>query len=463
MLDELRKLFLFEKFSDVQLQWLADHTTVVEFPAGATVFDGATLPDALWVLLSGEMQLTRMVAGHETVLEKTTQMGSWAGWLPVFEADLGIHARVLQPSRLLRIPQAAVRHLLDGGFPVTNHLLAGINTGVRNFEALARGQEKLAALGRLSAGLTHELNNPAAAARSAAIQLQTAVADRDRYALALGGHISADQTAALAASVVATTRLTLSPLERSAREEALAEWLDAHGIADSWDLAPKLGDGGLTTAALDTATAGLPTAALPAALGWLGARLLVDSLIHQISHSTTRISELIAAIKDYTYMDQATEQDVDIHTGLENTLTMLGHKIRAAGVTVEHDYDRSLPLIPVRGSALNQVWTNLLDNALDALQAMPAADRRIRIRTARDDDQVVVEIGDNGPGIPPDIQRRIFEPFFTTKPQGQGTGLGLDISYRIMRGQGGDLRVISVPGDTRFQARLPTARQSSQS
>jgi signal transduction histidine kinase len=395
------------------------------------------------------------------VMGAGTAPGTWAGWLPVFDGTSQVTARTLRPSRLLRIPKETVAELLAGGFPVANHFLAGITYGIQNFEATARQQEKLAALGKLSAGLAHELNNPAAAARRAAERLRAALHDRDAHALALGRRLDPDQAAFLAgvcrdcggrAAVV----LGLSPLARSDREDTLAAWLDERAIADAYDLGPTLVDAGLETADLDRIASRIAAESLPDALAWLGAALAADELTTEIEHSVGRISDLIRAIKDYSYMDRAAEQDVDVQEGLESTLKILAYKLR--GITVERQYAPDLPRITAYAGQLNQVWTNLLDNAVDAVKSLAASttDPRITIRTARDGDGVRVEIADNGPGIPPAIQNRIFEPFFTTKGVGEGTGLGLDTSYRIVvRQHHGDLRFTSHPGDTRFTVHLP--------
>jgi PAS domain S-box-containing protein len=318
-----------------------------------------------------------------------------------------------------------------------------------------RQSEKLAALGKLSAGLAHELNNPAAAAQRASGQLRQGLERLSGVAITLGQEgLSDDQWASLAAAVESarsTTAPRLSALERADQEEALAGWLSRHDLDDAWQLAPSLAAAGIDGDALATMTADLPPEAVPAAVSWLSESLGAGELLNTLSTTTSSISELVSAVKSYSYMDQAQEQEVDIHDGLESTLRILQHKL-ADGTTVVREYDAALPRIPVLAGELNQVWTNLLDNAIDA--AGPAGE--IRVRTHAEDGYVVVEIRDNGPGIPLDIRPRIFDPFFTTKDVGDGTGMGLDIVRRIVTERsGGEIDVTSESGDTRFIVRLP--------
>jgi signal transduction histidine kinase len=317
------------------------------------------------------------------------------------------------------------------------------------------------ALGKLSAGLAHELNNPAAAARRAAAELRRVLSDgRDAALLLTTAGRPPDEAAALADGLNDLTRNLaarsaaaerLDPLEHSDREDIVAAWLDDHGLLESYDTAGTLVDAGLDAAWLEALAQRVPPEALHAVLRTITVTATAGSLVDQVEHSTTRISELVAAVKSYSYMDQATLQDVDVHEGLESTLTMLGHKLRA-GITTLREYDPSLPHIWASGSDLNQVWTNLIDNAVDAMDGKG----ELRILTRREGDDVVIEIGDNGHSIPPEIQSRVFEPFFTTKDVGQGSGLGLDIAYRIVVTQHhGDIALRSTPGDTMFTVRLP--------
>ncbi len=454
--EELRRTFLFEAFSDEQLRWVVEHGEAVQVPPRTRLLTEGEPVDVMWVLLDGQIELFRTVGGRETVVETAGTPGTWAGWLPMFDAASPIGGRATRSSRLLRLSKEAMSHLLNGGFPVATHVLTGVTFGVQTFEAVARQQEKLAALGKLSAGLARELNNPAAAAVRAAGRLRETLAERDARALALGRLLNVEQVAFLTGiyrQAVERPPRVLGPLAQSDREDAVADWLDDHDLPDA-GLAPALADAGIVPEDLDHVVVGVPSAALPESVAWLGAALASGGLARAVEQSAGRISTLVRAIKDYSYMDQAPVQEVDLHEGIESTLTILAHKLR--DVTVARDFDRSLPRIMAHGSELNQIWTNLLDNAVDALAATPVSDRRISIRTAREEGGVVIEVADSGSGIPTEIQDRIFDPFFTTKGVGEGTGLGLDTSYRIVvRQHRGDIRVTSRPGDTRFRVWLP--------
>jgi PAS domain S-box-containing protein len=323
-------------------------------------------------------------------------------------------------------------------------------------EKLARYLEKMAALGKLSAGLAHELNNPAAATLRAAGQMRQQLTELEALAMRLSQQ-DLDEAAwlrlreAREACADSNALADLGPLERADREDAVTGWLSEHGIDDGWELAPGLVAAGLDESGLEELAAAFPAAALANALSWISHSRAATELLETIATSARSISDLVGAVKEYSYMDRAPEQEVDIHDGLENTLRILDHKLKA-GTRLVRDFDRSLPRVVVLASELNQVWTNLIDNAIDA--AGPEGE--VRIRTFRDGDRIAVEIADNGGGIPAEIQSRIFDPFFTTKDVGRGTGLGLDVARRIVvERSGGELDFQSMPGDTRFWVRLP--------
>jgi len=326
----------------------------------------------------------------------------------------------------------------------------------RASESIAVQQEKLAALGTLSAGLAHELNNPAAAARRTASELEAALSTvQDTIHHFVSSGVEREDAARL---VVLQRRAVAAAaggrqdggVAAADREDVLAGLLDDMG-QEGWRLAEPLARAGLDKAWLDevAAAAGPATGA---ALEWVAASITAHSLVGELHESTARISELVGAIKDYTHMDRAAVEDVDVHDGIESTLTMFGHRLKQGNITVERRYDRSLPLVTVHGSELNQVWTNLIANALDAL----AGEGTITITTAATGGGITVEVADDGPGVPAEVRSRIFEPFFTTKPVGSGTGLGLDISRRIVLGYRGTVTLRSQPGHTAFTVTLPT-------
>jgi signal transduction histidine kinase len=463
--DELRDLFLFEKLSDEQLDWLCREGRVEWVEPGPVYTEGEPAT-CFYVLLAGSVVLSRRVGGDEVEVGRTSKPGVYAG---AFVAYLGKRVpqvynnsvRVTEPSRFFVLDAVKFARLMNDWFPMAVHLLEGLVFGQKNAQEAIGQRERLLALGSLSAGLTHELNNPASAAVRATAALRERVAAmRRKLALIAAGHHTPAALPALvqlqeeAAAQVAKAP-ALSPMETSDREDVIADWLDARGVQSGWELAAIFTQAGLDESWLDRVAATLAESAAEAevdgALRWLGYTIESELLMNEIADSVTRISSLVDAARQYSQLDRAPYQVVDVHDLLDSTLMMLGGKI-GPGITVVKDYGTGLPRIPAYPGELNQVWTNLIDNAVAAMDGTGT----LTVRTALDHDQLVVEFGDTGPGVPPDIQDRIFEPFFTTKPVGQGTGLGLDISWRIVVGRHhGDLRVESVPGDTRFQVRLP--------
>jgi len=459
--DELRALFLFEKLTDAQLDWLCQRGRAEVVPAGPVFAEGEPAT-RFYVLLDGTVVLSRRVGGDDVEVNRTSQRGAYAG---AWQAYLGGRVpqvynssmRVTEPSRFFVLDAGVFAELMREWFPMAVHLLEGVFFGIRNMQEVTGRRQRLLALGALSAGLTHELNNPAAAAVRAAAglreriagtrrQLETIVADPDSRASLETLIKLQEEVAERAAKAPA-----FPPLEAADLEDAVTEWLDSHGLADGWQLAPAFAAAGLDAAWLEHVAATVDAAALEGALWWLHDTLETEQLMNEIEDSARRISALVGAAKQYSQLDRAPYQVVDVHELLDSTLAMLAGKI-PPGIRVVKQYDRSLSAIPAYPGELNQAWTNLIDNALAAMGDTGV----LTVRTGLDRDQVFVEIGDTGPGVPPEIRERIFEPFFTTKPVGEGTGLGLDITWRIVVNKHhGDVQVESVPGDTRFRVRLP--------
>jgi len=365
--------------------------------------------------------------------------------------------RALTDATFLALPAQPFAEVFRRWYPMAVHLLEGLFIGQRNLAEMVGQRERLLALGKLTAGLTHELNNPAAAAARATAALRDRFAGmRHKLALLSEGRLDGEVLRSLTelqeefVSGISGAA-ELSALERSDREDGLGEWLDDHEVTQPWELAGVFVAAGLGEDDLERVARAVAPAHLEPALRWLAYTVETETLLAEIADSTSRISHLVDAAKQYSQMDRSPHQQTDLHTGLDATLVMLGAKI-PPGVTVVKEYDRSLPPVPAYAGELNQVWTNLIVNALDAM----GPEGRLTLRTGSDGDCAMVEIGDTGPGIPDELRRRVFEPFFTTKPVGQGTGLGLDVSWRIVvKRHGGDLRVTSRPGDTRFSVLLP--------
>jgi signal transduction histidine kinase len=454
--DELRTLFLFERLTDDQLAWVSANGEVEEYAEGTKVLTEGDPATCFYVLLSGMLRMTRVVHGDELEMLRSEQRGSYCGATQFLMGQRGeqrysASVYALTDTAFFSLPAAEFGEKFGEWFPMAAHLLEGMFLGRRNTDAVVGQRERLLALGALSAGLTHELNNPAAAAVRATSSLRERVAGmRQKLAMLARKDIDPhlleqliDVQEALVKQVADAPKLTA--MQTSDLEDELSDWLEDHDIADGWDLAAVFVPAGITVERLDEVHAAVGEEFLGAALRWLGYAVETESLMGEIEDATTRISTLLAAAKQYSQMDRAPYQWIDVHDGLDSTLIMLSGKL--GHVEVVKEYDRSLPQIPAYAGELNQV-----DNAVAAMDG----DGRLTVRTARENDRLLVEIGDNGPGVPPELRQRIFEPFFTTKPVGEGTGLGLDISWRIVvKKHRGDLRLRSEPGDTRFQVLLP--------
>ncbi|HEX2192014.1 MAG TPA: ATP-binding protein [Acidimicrobiales bacterium] len=457
LIEELRRCFLFEALTDEQLDWLVARGEVVSVPGGTSVYAEGDAATYFFVLLDGEIQLTMRSEGADIVITTSSQRGVYAGATRAF-VDVAPQVypnglRTVRDTRFFRLLAEDFAAFLHRWFPMAVHLLDGLFVGMTNMDQIVGQREKLVALGAIAAGLAHELNNPAAAAGATARMLRRRVVDAQEALV----HVLAAAPHAVAELLPRVSALRSRPreaapagsLELGDREDELAEWLASHDVGNGWELAASLASVGVDGAWLDEVAAVAGPAA-DAAVRWIAAELDLDGLVDELEMATGRISTLVGVVKEYSHLDQAPSGDVDVHDGLESTLVLLGHKM--GRVEVVRDYDRGLPEIPAFPSELNQVWTNLVDNALTAMEGSG----RLTVRTAREGDAVLVEITDTGPGIPPELQRRVFEPFFTTKEVGLGTGLGLDVSHRVVVGRHhGDIRVVSSPGDTRFQVRLP--------
>ncbi|HZZ96808.1 MAG TPA: ATP-binding protein [Jatrophihabitantaceae bacterium] len=460
-IDELRSLFLFEKLSDDQLIWLCEHGHIEWFEPGWIAKEGDPA-DCFFVLLDGTIVLSRRVGADDVEINRTDQRGVYTGAWASYLGDRAPQTypgstRALTRCRMYVLGAHDFGDLMGEWFPMAKHLLEGLFFGGQANQRSVAQRERLLALGSLSAGLTHELNNPAAAAVRATSSLRERVAGmRQKLAAIAGGAWDRSQLETLiqlqqrAVEHVAKAP-DLSPLEAADREDALTGWFDDHNVRSGYEISSTFVQSGIDVEWLDQIADIVDDGMLEGAVRWLNYTLETELLMNEIEDSTTRISTLVSAAKQYSQMDRAPHQVLDIHELLDSTLIMLSRKI-GDHVTVVKEYDRSLPDVPVYGAEMNQVWTNIIDNALQAM----AGEGTLTIRTSRVDDSVLIEIGDTGPGVPEDIVSRIFEPFFTTKPVGEGTGLGLDISYRIVVNKHhGDLTVQSEPGDTRFRVRLP--------
>jgi signal transduction histidine kinase len=465
---ELRGLFLFEDLTDAQLAWVAGNGDVVGFSAGAEVSVEGEPAECFFVLLEGTLSMVRLVGGSEVETVRTSDRGVYSGAVQFYFGDrleqrYPATVRAVTDCRFLALPAQPFAAVFREWYPMAVHLLEGLFVGQRNLAELVGQRERLLALGKLTAGLTHELNNPAAAAARATAALRERFKGmRHKLAMLSEGRIDGDALRALTLlQEDFVSRIDgpvdLPALERSDREDALGDWLDDHDVTQPWELAGVFVAAGLGLDDLERVAGTVAPSFLEPALRWLAYTVETETLLAEIADSTGRISGLVNAAKQYSQMDRTPHQPTDLHAGLDATLVMLGSKI-GPGVTVVKDYDRSLPEVPAYAGELNQVWTNLIHNALDAMGGQGT----LTLRTAVEGDCAVVEIADTGPGIPEEVRHRVFEPFFTTKPVGQGTGLGLDVSWRIVvKRHGGDLRVTSAPGDTRFQVLLPLAEPAA--
>jgi signal transduction histidine kinase len=464
--DELRTLFLFEKLTEDQLQWLCERGHVELIETGPVFSEGAPAT-CFYMLLEGTVVLSRRVGADDLEVGRTSARGVYAG---AFTAYLGDRVpqvysnslRATEPSRFFVLDADVFAELMHDWFPMAVHLLEGLFFGQKNTQQAIGQRERLLALGSLSAGLTHELNNPAAAAVRATSTLRERVAGmRHKLGMIAGGKWDRTTLETLIklqeeAAERVPKAVALSPLEASDREDAISDWLEDRGCSDGWMLAPTFVAAGLDVAWLDHVEATVDEGTLEPALRWLNYTVDTELLMNEIQDSTTRISTLVGAAKQYSQLDRAPYQVVDVHELVDSTLLMLSGKF-PAGIKVVKEYDRSLPPIPAYAAELNQVWTNLIDNAVSAMGQTGT----LTVRTGKDrEGEVFVEFGDTGPGVPQEIRNRIFEPFFTTKPVGEGTGLGLDISWRIVvKKHHGDLSLESSPGDTWFRVRLPVSWQ----
>ncbi|MGK2866293.1 MAG: ATP-binding protein [Mycobacterium sp.] len=471
--DELRTLFLFEHLSDDQLDTLCEAGTIEMFPAGPIVVEGEPAT-CFYVLIDGELIMSKRSGGVDIQTNRTSQrgvyFGAWSAYIPgeeqLYQASVQLAAPI---SRVFVLQAKAFAEFMRAQFPMAVHLLEGHLVGGRRQSQIIGQREKLLALGTITAGLTHQLNNPAAATARAVADLREGVGHmRHKLAMVAEAKFTPEALRVLvnmqdqvAEQVAKNKGVELSAMEASDREDELGDWLEDHGIVGAWDYAPTFVEAGLDTDWLERVASVIEdsdsTASLQGAIGWLKYTIDNELRMNEIGEASKRISALLAGAKQYSQMDRGSYGSADVHELLRSTIMMFGDKIGGPGkgkpVSIVKELDKSLPELQCYPGDLNQVWTNIIDNAIQAMNGHGT----LTIRTSRENEQMVrVEICDDGPGIPEDVIDRIFTPFFTTKPFGEGTGLGLDLAWRIVvEKHGGNISVQSAPGDTRFAVCLP--------
>jgi len=453
--EPLRRVPVFQGLPDDQIAWFVAQAQELHLKPGETYARQGDPADAMFVMLEGEFQARGELAGETIVL--ALKAGDVTGLLPFSRMrQFALNGRATTDARLLRFSSSLFPELVQKMPELATRLVGLMSDRIRETTRLEQQQDRLASLGKLSAGLAHELNNPASAAKRATSQLRDTLKRVRDASLELGRRdLTATQKSEIEKLETSLTQVEGPPpnaLAASALEDQIDALLRSHGQNDLWQLAADLARRNAKPEALEQLFNTFDSGTARAALVRIAASVEIADLLNEIESSTSRISDLVAAIKEYTYMDQARVQNVDLVKSLENTLTILNHKLKR-GVMVQRNYQAGQLLVSSFGSELNQVWTNIIDNAIDAMSGQG----ELRIHAYRDDQSAVVEIGDNGPGIPPEIKPHIFEPFFTTKAVGQGTGLGLDTVQRIVRKHRGSIQVRSKPGDTCFQVWLPLA------
>jgi signal transduction histidine kinase len=455
---ELVRLPIFADLPEDQIAWFISQSQEIALQADEFYVHQGDPADAMFVVLDGQLQARAEFAGSLVTI--ASKKGDVTGVLPFSRMkQYPLTGRALTSSRILRFPASLFPALVQKMPELASRLVAVMSDRIRETTRIEQQRDRLAALGKLSAGLAHELNNPASAAKRAASQLRASLRQIKNASHELGARdlnpAQKTEIEKLENFLIQKNEPPPDVLTISTLEDQLEVVLRSHGQNDLWQLSANLARKGARPELLESLFASLDPDTARAALVRISASLEVAGLLNEIENSTTRISDLVRAIKEYTFMDQAPVQNVDVVKSLETTLTILNHKLKL-GVEIERDYQPLPLLVDSFGSELNQVWTNIIDNAIDAMHGKG----KLRVRTYQDDTCVVVEIADSGPGIPPDVQPHIFEPFFTTKGVGEGTGLGLDTVQRIVKKHRGSIQVNSKPGDTRFQVFLPLAAQS---